>query len=132
MIMFRKEFVDRIKELEFLDKKLKQDRERERLIVVIDEFSYLIKKSNIIAEFHTVVDEILSEKEIMLVLSGSAVSIMKKRVLGYKSPLYGRSTGQIFLQPLRFRNLREWFPKAKIEDLIKIYAVCDETEGWAG
>jgi len=132
MIMFRKEFVDRIKELEFLDKKLKQDRERERLIVVIDEFSYLIKKSNIIAEFHTVVDEILSEKEIMLVLSGSAVSIMKKRVLGYKSPLYGRSTGQIFLQPLRFRNLREWFPKVKIEDLIKIYAVCDETEGWAG
>jgi len=104
---------------------VKQDRERERLIVVIDEFSYLIKKSDIIAEFQTIVDEILSEKEIMLVLSGSAVSMMKKRVLGYKSPLYGRSTGQIFLQPLRFRNLREWFPKAKIEDLVKIYAVCD-------
>jgi len=104
---------------------VKQDREREKLIVVIDEFSYLIKKSDIIAEFQTIVDEILSEKEIMLVLSGSAVSMMKKRVLGYKSPLYGRSTGQIFLQPLRFRNLREWFPKAKIEDLIKIYAVCD-------
>ncbi|MGB7531859.1 MAG: ATP-binding protein [Halobacteriota archaeon] len=29
---------------------VKQDRERERLIVVIDEFSYLIKKSDIIAE----------------------------------------------------------------------------------
>jgi len=39
--MFRKEFIDRRKELEFLDKKLKQ--ERERSIVVIDEFSYLIK-----------------------------------------------------------------------------------------
>ncbi len=104
---------------------VKQGREREKLVVVIDEFSYLIRRSDIIAEFQAIVDDILSEKEIMLILSGSAVSMMKKRVLGYKSPLYGRSTGQIFLQPLRFRDLREWFPKAKIEDLVKIYAVCD-------
>jgi AAA+ ATPase superfamily predicted ATPase len=104
---------------------VKQKREREKLIVVIDEFSYLIRRSDIIAEFQAIVDEILSEEEIMLILSGSAVSMMKKRVMGYKSPLYGRSTGQIFLQPLRFRDLREWFPKAKIEDLVKIYAVCD-------
>ena len=195
--MFRKEFIDRRKELEFLDKKYKEkgfefiivsgrrrtgksrllkefvkDKEnifllceerrwqynlskfnkaigeyfeipnpnfnsfsecfgfiakqnRKGLTVVIDEFSYLIKKSDIIAEFQTIVDEILSEKEIMLILSGSAVSMMKKRVLGYKSPLYGRSTGQIFLQPLRFRDLREWFPGTKIENLVKIYAVCD-------
>lgn len=80
--MFRREFVDRRRELEFLDKKYKEKGE-------------------------------------------SAVSMMKKRVWGYKSPLYDRSTGQIFLQPLRFRDLREWFPKAKIEDLVKIYAVCD-------
>ena len=95
------------------------------LTVVIDEFSYLIKKSDIIAEFQTITDEILPEKEVKLILSGSAVSMMKKRVLGYKSPLYGRSTGQIFIQPLRFRDLREWFPKTKMEDLIKIFAVCD-------
>ena len=195
--MFRKEFIDRRKELEFLDKKYKEkgfefiivsgrrrtgksrllkefvkDKEnifmlceerrwqynlskfnkgigeyfgipnpnfnsfsacfefivkqnKKGLAVVIDEFSYLIKKSDIIAEFQTIVDEILSEKEIMLILSGSAVSMMKKRVLGYKSPLYGRSTGQIFLQPLRFRDLREWFPGTQVEDLVKIYAVCD-------
>ncbi len=99
--------------------------DRKGLTVVIDEFSYLIKKSDIIAEFQTIADKILPEKEVKLILSGSAVSMMKKRVLGYKSPLYGRSTGQIFIQPLRFRDLREWFPKTKIEDLIKIFAVCD-------
>jgi len=88
-------------------------------VFVIDEFSYLIKKSDIIVEFQTIVDEILSEREIMLILSGSAVSMMKKRVLGRKSPLYGRSTGQIFLQPLRFRDLSEWFPKTKMEDLVQ-------------
>jgi len=99
--------------------------DRKGLTVVIDEYSYLIRRSDIIAEFQTIIDEILSESEIMLVLSGSAVSMMKKRVLGYKSPLYGRSTGQIFLQPLRFRDLHEWFPGTKIEDLVKIYAVCD-------
>ena len=99
--------------------------DRKGLTVVIDEFSYLIRRSDIIAEFQTIVDEILPESEIMLVLSGSAVGMMKKRVLGYKSPLYGRSTGQIFLQPLKFRDLQEWFPGTKIEDQVKIYAVCD-------
>lgn len=99
--------------------------DRKGLTVVIDEYSYLIRRSDIIAEFQTIVDEILPESEIKLVLSGSAVGMMKKRVLGYKSPLYGRSTGQIFLQPLKFRDLQEWFPGTKIEDQVKIYAVCD-------
>ena len=99
--------------------------QKKRLIVVIDEFSYLIKKSDIIAEFQTIVDEILPESEMMLILSGSAVSMMKKQVLGHTSPLYGRSTGQIFLQPLRFKDLFEWFPGMEIEDLVKIFGVCD-------
>ncbi len=98
---------------------------KERIIIVIDEFSYLIKKTDIVAEFQTIVDEILVDSNIMLVLSGSAVSMMNKKVLGYKSPLYGRTTGNIFLQPMKFRNLSEWFNFASTEELIKIYSVCD-------
>jgi len=104
----------------------KQTEKKEgKLLIVIDEFSYLIKKSSVVAEFQTIVDETLSEKNAMLVLSGSAVSMMKKRVLGRKSPLYGRTTGQIFLQPLKFKHLLEWFDKTPFEDVVKIFGVCD-------
>lgn len=103
---------------------IKQNKDK-KLVVVVDEFSYLIKKSDVVAEFQTIVDEILPYGEIFLILSGSAVSMMKKHVLEQKSPLYGRTTGQIFLQPLKFKDVLEWFPAAKIEDVIKIFAVCD-------
>ena len=39
-------------------------------------------------------------ENMMLILSGSAVSVMESEVLGYKSPLYGRRTGQWQVQPL--------------------------------
>ena len=98
---------------------------KKKIIVVIDEFSYLIKKTDIVAEFQTIVDEILVDSNLMLVLSGSAVSMMNKKVLGYKSPLYGRTTGNIFLQSMRFKNLSEWFKSSTCEELINIYGVCD-------
>ncbi len=101
------------------------EKQKGKLLIIIDEFSYLIKKSSVVAEFQTIVDETLAEKNAMLVLSGSAVSMMKKRVLGRKSPLYGRTTGQIFLQPLKFKHLLEWFNKTPLEDVVKIFGVCD-------
>lgn len=94
-------------------------------LVIIDEFSYLIKNKEIPAEFQGIVDEILSNKDILLLLSGSSISMMKKHVLGHKSPLYGRSTSQINLQPLKFKDLFEWFEGTGIREIIKIYGVCD-------
>jgi len=105
---------------EFLKNEIKK-----RVVIVIDEFSYLIKKTDIVAEFQTITDEILIDKDVMLILSGSAVSMMNKKVLSYKSPLYGRTTGNIFLQPLRFGDLSKWFKSSNTEDLVKIYGVCD-------
>lgn len=104
---------------------LKQHKSKEKLIVVIDEFSYLIKKSDAVAEFQMIADEILPDRNVLLVLSGSSVSMMKKNLLEYNSPLYGRSTGQMFIQPLKLNDLFEWFPDTKVDDLIKIFAVCD-------
>ncbi|MBI2676196.1 MAG: ATP-binding protein [Candidatus Aenigmarchaeota archaeon] len=94
----------------------------EKLVIAIDEFSYLAKKSEIIAEMQGIADEILKDKNVMLLLSGSSVSLMQKELLGYKSPLYGRTTGSIILKPLKFRFLSEWFPKTETEELIKIYS----------
>ncbi len=101
-------------------------KKRKKTIVSIDEFSYLIKNNeDILAEFQSIIDENLQNKDIMLILSGSAVSMMEREILGHKSPLYGRTTGQIMLQPLKFRHLLEWYKDSNIEEIIKIYGICD-------
>ncbi|MFW6195722.1 MAG: ATP-binding protein [Thermoplasmatota archaeon] len=101
-------------------------KENKDLVIVIDEFSYLIKNNDeILGEFQGIVDEILSDTNINLILSGSAVSMMKKRVLNRKSPLYGRTTSQLYVQPFRFPDLLDWFEKSDVEDIIKIFGVCD-------
>lgn len=96
-----------------------------KIIIMIDEFSYLIKKKDILGEFQSIVDEILHDRDATLVLSGSAVSMMEKHVLGHKSPLYGRTTSQINLQPLRFPDILQWFKDISIIDAVKIFGVCD-------
>lgn len=101
-------------------------KENKDLIIVMDEFSYLIKNNDeILGEFQGIVDEILSDSNITLILSGSAVSMMKTRVLNKKSPLYGRTTSQLYVQSFRFPDLFNWFENSDIEDVIKIYGVCD-------
>ena len=43
----------------------------------------------------------LSKGKIFLVICGSSVSMMEK-LLGYKSPIYGRRTAQLKVSPLGF------------------------------
>ncbi|MGQ4915933.1 MAG: ATP-binding protein [Candidatus Asgardarchaeia archaeon] len=104
---------------EFFRKQVKQ----KRIILALDEFSYLIRYSDAFAEFQSIVDEILNDSNIMLIISGSALSLLKRSFFSYTSPLYGRSDATIFLQPLKFKHLFEWFPMADVESLIKLYSV---------
>ncbi len=50
-------------------------------------------------------DEVLKDHNVMLVLCGSLISMMKKHALAYDSPLYGRRTAQIRLMPLQFTDV---------------------------
>jgi len=93
-------------------------------VIVIDEFPYLLEKG-VLEEFQKVWDTILSRRKLMLVLIGSSVSMMEKSVLSYGSPLYGRRTAQIRLEPLRFRYIGEFFPSLPFEELLSIYSVLD-------
>ncbi|EQD77123.1 DEXX-box atpase, partial [mine drainage metagenome] len=96
---------------------------RSKIIIAIDEFPYLIEANRAIPSvFQKVYDTTLSQLDVMLILSGSSISIMENEVLSYKSPLYGRRTGQIQLSPLKFRHLAE-FVDYSFEDLCKTYFV---------
>ena len=99
---------------------------KKKLIIVIDEFSYLVKQNpETPAEMQGIVDELLKDKNILLILSGSAVSLMQRELLSYSSPLYGRTTGNLILKPLRFSDIMKWFGEMRIERIIKIFSVCD-------
>lgn len=55
---------------------------------------------------------------------------MMESLLGYKSPLYGRRTEQILLEPLKFREACEFFPQLEAEDKIFTYAVLGGTPAY--
>ena len=94
-----------------------------KIIIAIDEFPYLIEANRAIPSvFQKIYDMILRQMNVMLILSGSSISIMENEVLSYRSPLYGRRTGQLRLKPLKFRYLAE-FVDYGFEDLCKTYFV---------
>ncbi len=97
---------------------------QKKLIIVIDEFSYLAQMDESIPSvFQLIVDEILKEDQFYLILCGSSISMMELSTLAYSSPLYGRRTSQIKLQPMRFRDIREFFGESSPDELIKIFGV---------
>ena len=100
------------------------NRVREKIVIVIDEFPYLLEKG-VLEEFQKIWDMLLSRRKVMLIIVGSSISMMEKKVLSHSSPLYGRRTGQIQLMPLKFWNIRDFFPNYSFEDRLKVYAVLD-------
>ena len=96
---------------------------RSKIIIAIDEFPYLIEANRAIPSvFQKIFDTVLRQLNVMLIISGSSISIMENEVLSYRSPLYGRMTGQLRLNPLKFRHLSQ-FVDYKFEDLCRTYFV---------
>lgn len=96
--------------------------------IIIDEFPYLIElDKGVVSVFQKIWDEALANTKIFLVLCGSSIGMMETEVLGYKSPLYGRRTGDWKVEPLNFADIRYFFKDYSTEELIKIWAVCGGT-----
>ena len=96
---------------------------KEKFVIIIDEFPYLIYNNRSIPSIFQKMWELnLKHENVMLILSGSAVSVMESEVLGYKSPLYGRRTGQWQVQPLDFIHMKDFLPYST-EDLARTWFV---------
>jgi AAA+ ATPase superfamily predicted ATPase len=107
-----------INDWETVFKYIFQKKFEEKLIIVIDEFQYLAKVNKAIPSiFQAIWDTNLKSKNVMLILSGSLISLMYDIALNYSSPLYGRRTSQIKLQPMNFFSFKKFF---KIKDNDKI------------
>lgn len=96
----------------------------ERLVVVVDEFTYLIDANNAIPSvLQRLWDTHLQSTRLMLVLCGSYVGLMEQHVLAYRAPLYGRRTAQWQLHPLTFWDAALLLPGYSSEDAVRAYAV---------
>jgi len=93
-------------------------------ILIIDEFQYLVQINSAFPSiFQHIWDELLKDKNIMVILCGSLISMMMTHVLSYKSPLYGRRTSQIRLQPLKFTEMIAFFGDKTFPEMVECYAV---------
>lgn len=93
-------------------------------VIVLDEFQYLGKANPAFPSiFQRIWEELLKERQIMVILCGSLISMMESQTLAYGSPLYGRRTAQIRLTQIPFAYYHEFFPNKSRRELIEMYAV---------
>lgn len=79
---------------------------KERFIIAMDEFPYLISENKTLPSLlQNHWDSVLYKTNVYLILCGSSISMMEKKVLGHKSPLYGRRTGQLLIPPFNFGDI---------------------------
>ncbi|OZG66557.1 ATP-binding protein [Bifidobacterium eulemuris] len=96
---------------------------RERILLVFDEFPYAaLSEQSLPSTLQIAIDHGFNDTNVMMVLCGSNEGFMESEVLGYKSPLYGRRTGQIRLKPFNAFEAAHMLEFASTEDKVRYYA----------
>ena len=102
--------------------------EKERLILVIDEYPYVARSSQSLAStLQMLIDKYKDNSKLMLILCGSSMSYMEDHVLAYKAPLYGRRTSQMKILPFGFADTCRCFKNFSNEDKAMIYGIVGGT-----
>lgn len=102
--------------------------EKERLIFVMDEYPYAAKStSSLPSTIQMLIDKYKDNSKLMLILCGSSMTYMEDKVLSYKSPLYGRRTSQIKLEPLGFDKVCQFFSGLSNEEKAVMYGIVGGT-----
>lgn len=98
--------------------------EKEKLIIVLDEFQY-IGKTN--PSFPSILMKIwdtkLQNKNVMLIICGSLIRMMTSQVLDYNSPLYGRRTAQIKMKQIPFKYYKDFYSDITYDEQILRYSI---------
>ncbi|MBN2384296.1 ATP-binding protein [bacterium] len=97
-----------------------------KFVVVLDEFQWMVGAS---PELPSVIQEYWdrhwnTKGNIIIILCGSYVGFMEREVLGRKSPLFGRRTAQILLQPFSYLEAAEFHPRWSLNNRALAYFIC--------
>lgn len=98
--------------------------QEQRTVLIIDEFPFLAENNpSIKSILQHKIDHDWKERNIFLILCGSSVSFMLNEIMGYKSPLYGRSTGSMEVLPFDYLESAEFFPNYSEKDKLIVYGI---------
>lgn len=102
-----------------------QKASEQRVILVIDEYPYIAQSDpSVSSVLQKIIDHELKNTELFLILCGSSMSFMENQVLGYQSPLYGKRTAQMKIQPLPYWESIDFFDHWQWQDKLYAYGVC--------
>ncbi len=105
-------------------RQLARHAQQKRVALFIDEVTYLIDVDpEFVGMLQKIWDHWLSDTNLMLVLSGSQMGIMRRHLLDYDAPLYGRATSQMQLPPLPYGATAEFFPDYDAADRVALFAM---------
>ena len=96
---------------------------RERVVVVLDEYSYLKQskeKGYVDSVFQSIIDTM--GEQIRLVLLGSSASMMQE-LLEHENPLFGRFDLIVQLKDFDYYTSSEFYPTKNVKEKIELYSV---------
>ncbi|MDF7665615.1 ATP-binding protein [Bifidobacterium sp. ESL0745] len=92
-------------------------------VFVFDEFPYAAQaEPGLPSTLQIAIDHGFKSTGVTMILSGSNEGFMESRVLGGKSPLYGRRTAQIKLKPFDYYDAGKFLPDTPNEERVEYYA----------
>ena len=93
------------------------------LIVVLDEFQYLMgEHDDIASQLVAIFDRELRGRSLLLVLSGSSISMMEKLLHG-SQPLFGRSGWKAKIGPFDYRDAARMVPDRPVREQALVYGI---------
>ncbi len=93
------------------------------VIVIIDEFSYLMQSDDsILSVLQNIIDHQLLTSTVKLILSGSHISMVEDMLTAQK-PLYGRNTFVLPLKPFNYQEAVLFYPHFSLEEKIRFFSV---------
>ena len=99
------------------------DRDR-KVVLVIDELPYWAEKDEaLLSILQKYIDTIWLQKNMMIILCGSTLSFMEKKVLSEKSPIFGRRESQIKLEAFNYKDSALFVPGYSAKDKAICYGV---------
>lgn len=105
---------------DFIDKNIGD----EKLVLVIDELPYWAERDEaLLSILQKYMDTVWKDKNLKVILCGSALSFMERKVLSEKSPLFGRRDSQIKLEAFNYLDAAKFVPEYSNEDKAICYGI---------
>lgn len=100
------------------------DKAKRRLVVVIDEFTNVLSgSSTFLQALQEMWDRVLKNSRIFLILCSSTVNEVEEMLREENNPLQVIRTSQIFLEPIAFPSINDFFPRYSFEQMVQTYAI---------